>query len=106
MSTVIFSTMIIGSFLIIYVSIIFDLNIFSVVLLFSILAVCLSLSVCECKSPPKLSASYEITVNEKTFKASDFKTKEDGSIEFTADDGTIIRASTYKIRKLNQETSK
>ena len=45
--------------------------------------------------------SYEITVNEKSFKTSDFKTKSDGSIEFTADDGTIIRASDYEIRKLN-----
>lgn len=44
---------------------------------------------------------YEITVNEKSFKTSDFKTKSDGSIEFTADDGTIIRASDYEIRKLN-----
>lgn len=44
--------------------------------------------------------SYEITVNEKSFKTSDFKTKKDGSIEFTADDGTIIRASEYEIRKL------
>lgn len=44
---------------------------------------------------------YEITVNEKSFKTSDFKTKSDGSIEFTADDGTIIRASEYEIRKLN-----
>lgn len=53
---------------------------------------------------PEVSASYEITVNEKTFKISDFKTKVDGSIEFTADDGTIIHASTYELRKLNQET--
>lgn len=44
---------------------------------------------------------YEITVNEKSFKTSDFKTKSDGSIEFTADDGTIIRDSDYEIRKLN-----
>lgn len=44
---------------------------------------------------------YEITVNEKSFKTSDFKTKSDGSIEFTADDGTIIRASEYEIKKLN-----
>lgn len=44
---------------------------------------------------------YEITVNEKSFKASGFKTKTDGSIEFTADDGTIIRASDYEIRKLS-----
>ena len=44
---------------------------------------------------------YEITVNEKSFKTSGFKTKADGSIEFTADDGTIIRASEYEIRKLN-----
>ena len=44
---------------------------------------------------------YEITVNENIFKTSDFKTKSDGSIEFTADDGTIIRASDYEIRKLN-----
>ena len=44
---------------------------------------------------------YEITVNEKSFKASGFKTKTDGSIEFTADDGTIIRASEYEIRKLS-----
>ena len=42
---------------------------------------------------------YEITVNEKSFKTSDFKTKSDGSIEFTADDGTIIRASEYEIKK-------
>lgn len=55
---------------------------------------------------PKVSASYEITVNEKSFKTSDFKTKEDGSIEFTADDGTTIRASDYEIRNLNQKTSK
>ena len=39
--------------------------------------------------------------NEKSFKTSDFKTKSDGSIEFTADDGTIIRASEYEIKKLN-----
>lgn len=44
---------------------------------------------------------YEITVNEKSFKTSDFKTKSDGSIEFTANDGTIIRASEYEIKKLN-----
>ena len=44
---------------------------------------------------------YEITVNEKSFKTSDFKTKLNGSIEFTADDGTIIRASEYEIKKLN-----
>lgn len=44
---------------------------------------------------------YEISVNEKSFKTSDFKTKSDGSIEFTADDGTIIRASEYEIKKLN-----
>ncbi len=47
------------------------------------------------------SCQYEITVNEKTFKTSDIKTKLDGSIEFTADDGTIIRASEYEIRKLS-----
>ena len=47
------------------------------------------------------SRQYEITVNEKSFKTSDFKTKSDGSIVFTADDGTIIRASDYEIRKLN-----
>lgn len=39
--------------------------------------------------------------DEKSFKTSDFKTKSDGSIEFTADDGTIIRASEYEIKKLN-----
>ena len=44
---------------------------------------------------------YEITVNEKSFKTSDFKTKLDGSIEFTANDGTVIRASEYEIKKLN-----
>lgn len=44
---------------------------------------------------------YEITVNEKSFKTSDFKTKSNGSIMFTSDDGTIIRASEYEIRKLN-----
>ena len=60
----------------------------------------------EFKRIPELSASYEITVNEKTFKISDFKTKLDGSIEFTAEDGTKIHASTYEIRKLNQETDK
>lgn len=47
------------------------------------------------------SCQYEITVNEKSFQTSDFKTKTDGSIEFTADDGTVIRASEYEIRKLN-----
>lgn len=56
------------------------------------------------KNTPKVSASYEITINEKTFKISDFKTKVDGSIEFTAEDGTIIHASTYELRKINQET--
>ena len=44
---------------------------------------------------------YEITVNEKSFQTSSFKTKSDGSIMFTLDDGTIIRASDYEIRKLN-----
>lgn len=44
---------------------------------------------------------YEITVNEKSFKTSRFKKKMNGSIEFTADDGTIIRASEYEIKKLN-----
>lgn len=46
---------------------------------------------------------YEITVNEKSFKTSRFKTNMNGSIEFTADDGTaiVIRASEYEIRKLN-----
>lgn len=47
------------------------------------------------------SCQYEITVNEKSFKTSDFKTKSDGSIEFTANDGTVIRASEYEIKKLN-----
>lgn len=47
------------------------------------------------------SCQYEITVNEKSFKTSDYNTKWNGSIEFTADDGTIIRASEYEIRKLN-----
>ena len=58
---------------------------------------------CKAKEMPfeLSSTSYEITVNEKTFKTSGFKTKADGSIEFTADDGTIIRASEYEIRKLN-----
>lgn len=58
---------------------------------------------CKAKEKPfeLSSTSYEITVNEKSFKTSDFKTKSDGSIEFTADDGTIIRASEYEIRKLN-----
>lgn len=65
-----------------------------------------SVDVYEYKNTPKVSASYEITINEKTFKISDFKTKLDGSIEFTAEDGTIIHASTYEIRKLNQETEK
>ena len=58
------------------------------------------------KNTPETSASYEITINEKTFKISDFKTKVDGSIEFTADDGTIIHASTYELRKINQESEK
>lgn len=41
------------------------------------------------KNTPKVSASYEITINENTFKISDFKTKVDGSIEFTAEDLTL-----------------
>lgn len=44
---------------------------------------------------------YEITVNEKSFKTSRFKKKMNGSIEFTANDGTVIRASEYEIKKLN-----
>lgn len=51
--------------------------------------------------PESSSFQYKITVNEKSFKTSGFKTKADGSIEFTADDGTMIRASDYEIRKLS-----
>ncbi len=57
-----------------------------------------------CKKAIQLESSscqYEITVNEKSFKTSNFKTKMDGSIEFTTDDGTTIRASEYEIKKLN-----
>lgn len=60
----------------------------------------------ESKNTTETSASYEITVNEKSFKISDFKTKVDGSIEFTTDDGTTIHASNYEIRKLDQKTDK
>lgn len=98
--------LIINVYLAVWVSIVFELNKISVALLFSIVGLCVFWSVCDLKETPKVSASYEITVNEKSFKTSDFKTKEDGSIEFTAEDGTIIHASTYEIRKLNQETEK
>ena len=47
------------------------------------------------------SCQYEITLNEKSFKTSNFKINMNGSIEFTADDGTVIHASEYEIKKLN-----
>jgi len=76
----------------------FDLLIFIALLCFIILGIIFAAKYKPLKSS---SRQYEITVNENSFKTSDFKTKSDGSIEFTADDGTIIRASDYEIRKLN-----
>ncbi|WP_296665327.1 hypothetical protein [Treponema sp. UBA753] len=76
----------------------FDLFIFIALLCFIILSIIFA---AKYKPLESSSCKYEITVNEKSFKASGFKTKTDGSIEFTADDGTIIRASEYEIRKLS-----
>lgn len=76
----------------------FDLLIFIALLCFIILGIIFA---AKYKPLESSSGQYEITVNEKSFKTSDFKTKTDGSIEFTADDGTIIRASDYEIRKLS-----
>ena len=104
MLTPTFIMVIAGFFLAIVVSITLDFSRFSVAFLFAMLGVYVFMSAIQFIITPETSASYEITVNEKSFKTSDFKTKEDGSIEFTADNGTTIRASDYEIRNLNQKT--